>query len=100
VLIGNTTLQHSLDGVSWTEVHEFEDLEPPGVGSPPAMNPAGGGAGFVVPVIDGSSVAPVARYFWSADGITWSEHSLPGDVEFLDSAVSDDIGMVIPLGHS
>ena len=96
VLIGTDVLYHSLDGVAWTDVHEFEDLDPPQTTSPPATNPSAGGPGFVVPILDGMGSAPTARYLWSANGIDWSEHPLPSGVEFVDSAVSSSTALVVP----
>lgn len=95
VLVGTDVLYHSLDAVEWAEVYAFEDLDPPGMSSQPATNTSAGGAGFVVPILDGGS-APTARYLWSADGIDWTDEPLPGGVEFVDSAVSDSTSLVVP----
>jgi len=96
VLVGTDMLYRSLDGVEWAEVFEFEDLDPSTTMSPPATNTSAGDAGFVLPIIDGMGTAPTARYLWSADGIDWSEEPLPDGVEFVDSAVSDSISLVVP----
>ncbi len=95
VLVGTDVLHHSLDAVEWAEVYEFEDHDPPGMSSQPATNPSAGGAGFVVPILDGGA-APTVRFLWSADGIDWADEPLPSGVEFADSAVSDSISLVVP----
>jgi len=97
VLVGADVLYHSLDAVEWAEVYQFEDLDPPTVSSPPATNPSGGGAGFVVPIVDGMGAAPTARYLWSANGIDWADQPLPSGVESVDSAVSNSVALVVPF---
>ncbi len=97
VLVGTDVLYRSLDAVEWADVYEFEDLDPPEMSSQPAKNPSAGGAGFVVPIVDGMGAAPTARYLWSADGIVWTEQPLPSGVQFVDSAVSDSISLVVPF---
>ncbi len=97
VLVGNDVLYHSLDAVEWAEVYEFENLDPPQTMSQPATNPSAGGAGFVVPIIDGMGAAPTARYLWSVNGIDWNGQLLPSGVQQVDSAVSDSSSLVVPF---
>jgi hypothetical protein len=97
VLVGDDALYHSRDGIEWVVVHEFDDLDPPGSMTQPAWNPSAGGAGFVIPVIDGMGSTPAVRYFWSPDGIEWSERSVPSDVQSVDSSVSDHMLLVVPF---
>jgi hypothetical protein len=99
LLIGYDALHHSQDGVDWTEVHRFERAagSPDMGGAPPAINPSAGGAGFLVPTLDGLTAPPAATYLWSADGTTWTERSLDPSAQFFDSAVSDATGLVIPI---
>ena len=96
VLVGNDVLYHSLDAVEWAEVYEFEDLDPPQTMSQPATNTSAGGAGFVIPITDGMGSAPTARYLWSANGTDWTGQLLPSSIQFVDSAVSDSISLVVP----
>ena len=98
LLIGYDALHHSQDGVDWTEVHRFERAGSPDMGGPPpAINPSAGGAGFLVPMLDGLAAPPTASYLWSADGTTWTERSLDPSAQYFDSAVSDATGLVIPI---
>jgi hypothetical protein len=97
VLVGTEVLYHSLDGVAWTDVYEFDDLDPSQTSTQPATNPSAGGAGFVVPNLDGKGTKPMGRFLWSANGIDWSEQPLPAGVEFVDSAVNSSTALVVPF---
>ena len=95
VAIGESTLWHSLDAVTWTEVHRFEDPAPDMYGLLSLFGPSGGPAGFVIVVAHPDPAAGIpARMLASPDGTTWHDTVL----ESTDAltAVGGDSALVLP----
>ena len=96
VVVGADVLYHSADGVTFTEVHRFEDLDVEGTQMGFATATAAGQAGFAVGVPDMAAAGPSWRAFTSTDGIAWNETLMPEGVESV-LAVSDAAILVQPF---
>lgn len=97
VLIGETSLAFSNDGVSWTRVAEYSDLSPDVSGFLSFYPPAAGPAGFAVSFSDpsGSGVAP--RVLISRDGRMWEPVPVPPSTLDAMVAVGEDLILVRPV---
>ena len=99
VIIGETALAFSADGVTWSTVAEFDDLSPDTSGFLSAYPPAGGPAGFAVPFADGTGSGGAPRILVSRDGQSW-EPVLVGAPAFdAMVAVSEDSILVRPVAQ-
>jgi hypothetical protein len=97
VAISTTALYHSPDGVEWTKVHTFEDLDDDTTISPPADNPAAGVGGFIIPIRDNLDTTPTLRLFGSRDGKVWTEQRLRDGIQGVEAAVSNLFALVVPI---
>ncbi len=97
VLIGETSLAFSNDGVSWTRAADYEDLLPDVSGFLSVYPPAAGPAGFAVSFSDpsGSGVAP--RVLISRDGRVWEPVPVPPSTLDAMVAVGEDLILVRPV---
>ena len=50
VIVGTDVLYHSVDAITWTEVHRFDDPDPQSSGFTSQYVAAGGPTGFLVPI--------------------------------------------------
>ena len=99
VVVGEDSVSFSGDGMTWDEVHRFEDLDPTFAGG---RTSAGGPAGFVfvederLRSVEGEpSPARPGRALWSVDGRNWSEHELAGLA--LRPASGAELNLVVPF---
>jgi hypothetical protein len=106
VLVGSDVVLHSLDGVTWSEVDRFEDLNPgPSACTLPCTGFPGGMAGFAVSIADvldettddsGVETRHVVQALWSPDGTSWDQAPLPEGATSAAVAVSDTTVLVVP----
>ena len=74
VLVGSDVLYHSIDAITWTEVHRFDDPDPQSIGFTSQYVAAGGPTGFLVPIAQPEPAPDHPPFVLSSpDGVTWDE---------------------------
>lgn len=96
VIIGETNLWFSADGLAWSRVAEFADPDPTMYGFLSLYPPAAGPAGFAVAI---GSIVPSAKatVLSSRDGADWEPVPLPAGTFDAMVAVSSDAILVRPV---
>ena len=97
VLIGETWLSFSPDGISWTRAAEYGDLSAEASGFLSTFPPAAGPAGFAVAFADPTGSSGSTRVLVSHDGRSWDQVALPDPAFDAMVAVGDDTILVRPV---
>ena len=99
VIVGSDVVYHSIDAITWTEVHRFDDPDPQSSGyTNPQYVAAGGPTGFLVPIAEPEPTPDQPPLVLSSpDGVTWDEVPMPAGTHNAFVALDNQAGVVIPV---